>query len=108
MAALICLGVFLIEPACTVLFRIVLAMYQALAGILRPATSPHAQHGQRITSCLLLGSLACLGVGMAVWSTGRYVLGSELLWLAGALGLLVSGLLGSHLEPGADSERQAP
>ncbi|HTN75213.1 MAG TPA: hypothetical protein VL096_08200 [Pirellulaceae bacterium] len=98
MAALICLGVFLIEPACVVLFHVVAAMYQAIAGVLQPATDPDVQFWQRITAWLLLGSLVCLGLGMAAWTTGNTLPGVWLIWILGALGLLISGLIGSLVE----------
>ena len=98
MAALICLGVFLIEPLCTVLFRVAIAMFQAIAGVLHPAIHPDVQRWQRVTALLLIGSLLCLGLGMASWTLNLSLPGAWLIWLVGAVGLLIAGVTGSLVE----------
>ena len=98
MAALICVGVFLIEPLCTVLFRVAFAMFQAVAGVLCPTTSKTVQRWQRVTGLLLVASLACLGLGMAAWTLELSLPGVWVVWLVGAIGLLVAGMIGSLVE----------
>ncbi len=73
-------------------------MFQAIAGLLYPTADEALQRWQRVTGLLLIGSLSCLGLGMATWSLQVFLPGIWLVWLAGAIGLLVAAMLGNLIE----------
>ncbi len=85
---------------CRAISRVATALLVLLKNALRPTT----ERSHRLTALLLLASVALLGLGVFVGTQLSTVL-AALICLVGAMGLLVSGFAGTHLDATAHHAR---
>ncbi len=77
----------------------------SVLAIMTMALRPAVARPQRTTALLLLGSLACLAMALATQLPSEIRL---LCGMLGALGLLISGVAGAHLDAKASAMNSMP